>query len=85
MTVTVWKCAAREARRRGRVLGGTVSAGDFEELGFPFYVGCECCGAGLAPYNAYPSRSGFIRCGFCIGAEGFPSAAAFEKFYGVQA
>lgn len=59
---------------------GSVSAGEFAKHDLPFFSGCQICGASLAPYNAYPSNSGFIRCGDCIGSSGFPSVADFDLF-----
>ena len=53
---------------------GSITAGAFEDLGLPFFAGCQCCGAQLAPYNAYPSRAGFIRCRHCVGEIGFETS-----------
>ena len=50
--------------------------------GYALLAGCEGCGATLAPYNAYPSTSGFIRCRDCLGADnGYPSVADFHHVY----
>lgn len=48
-------------------LGREASTGqDFEDAGLPILGGCEGCGATIAAYNAYPSKTGFLRCADCI-------------------
>jgi hypothetical protein len=47
---------------------------EYEEIGLPVFGGCELCNAPIAFYNAYPSRSGYIRCRDCIGDLGWESA-----------
>jgi hypothetical protein len=47
---------------------------EYEEIGLPVFGGCELCHAPIAFYNAYPSRSGYIRCRDCIGDIGWESA-----------
>ena len=49
--------------------------------GYALLAGCEVCGATLAPYNAYPSTSGYIRCGECLGTNGYPTVALFHDTY----
>lgn len=56
---------------------GAITADEFDARGLPFFSGCEGCGASLAPYNAFPSLSGRIRCRDCIGDAGFETTAAF--------
>ena len=65
-----------EVRNNG--LPNPITGEVFEKHGLPIYGGCELCGAGIAAYNAYPSRTGFIRCKNCIGDEGFDSVPEFE-------
>lgn len=46
----------------------------FAEAGFAILGGCGCCGATIAAYNAHPSKSGFWKCGDCIGEDGWNDA-----------
>jgi hypothetical protein len=46
--------------------------------GLPFFSSCQCCHASLGPYNAFPSRMGYIRCRDCIDELGYQSLAEFE-------
>jgi len=57
------------------------SAGDFARNGVAMMGGCQCCRAGLAAYNAYPSKSGYWRCADCIGEDGFATAADFTAHH----
>ena len=41
-------------------------AADFFAAGVDILGGCEICAATIAAYNAYPSKSGYWRCGDCI-------------------
>lgn len=50
----------------------------YARLGFAIVGGCEVCGACIAAYNAYPSKSGYWRCGDCIGDLGFESPEEFD-------
>lgn len=59
---------------------GMISADEFLKHDLPFFSGCQVCSASLGPYNAYPSKSGFIRCGEYIGTDGFDSVEAFDAF-----
>lgn len=74
--ITVFDCA----KARGVVEGddGSVTGSEFERVGLPFFGGCERCSATIAAFNAYPSQSGYLRCGDCIGGSGFDTPAAFE-------
>lgn len=69
------------AEARGVQAGpdGSISGGEFERVGLPLFGGCEGCGASIAAYNAYPSKTGYIRCGDCIGDLGFASVEEFER------
>jgi hypothetical protein len=59
--------------------GPALTAQAFIDLGLPFYAGCEVCGATLAPYNAYPSQTGYTRCSECIGDLGYLSPEHFAS------
>lgn len=59
---------------------GSITMGEFDRLDLPFFSGCQICGASLAPYNAYPSKTGFIRCIDCIGDFGFETVRQFDTF-----
>ena len=77
MPLTTWDIA--EARVLKKQNDGSINAGAFEDLGLPFFAGCQGCGAALAPYNAFPSKTGFIRCHHCVGDLGFQTVAEFER------
>lgn len=51
-----------------------IHGGDFAEALLPIYGGCQICAASIAAYNAYPSKSGFIRCADHIGNDGWENA-----------
>ena len=55
---------------------GTMPGSEFVRLGLPMLGGCEVCGAGIAAYNAYPTRTGYLRCSDCVGHDAFATAAA---------
>jgi len=42
--------------------------------------GCEICRAALTIGTAYPARFGIVRCGQCIGDDGFATALELEEF-----
>jgi hypothetical protein len=48
---------------------------DFDEALLPMLAGCEACYESLAAWNAYPTKSGYVRCGRCIGDLGWHDAA----------
>src|SRR5689334_11326594 len=50
---------------------GGFSGGEYLRVKLPFMGGCEVCHATLAPYNAYPSKSGMLRCAECILDSGY--------------
>jgi hypothetical protein len=41
--------------------------------------GCCKCEACIAAYNAYPSKSGYLKCGDCIGNDGFDMVEEANK------
>jgi hypothetical protein len=53
-------------------LGREATTGqDFLDARLPMMGGCEGCGASIACYNSYPSKSGNLRCEDCIGNFGY--------------
>ncbi|MFE5290179.1 hypothetical protein ACFRAQ_34870 [Nocardia sp. NPDC056611] len=56
------------------------SMADFNDANVPMLSGCGPCGATLGGYNAFPSRSGYIRCGDDIGDEGFATVEEFAAW-----
>jgi hypothetical protein len=56
----------------------TYTMEDTDEAGVPFFAGCQDCGASLAAHNAYPSKTGYIKCRGCIGDLGFNSVDEFH-------
>jgi hypothetical protein len=78
MPVTIHEVAVSRGIKPNE-LGG-FDAGQYYEASLPFFAGCESCGASLAPYNSYPSKSGFIRCKDCIDGLGFDSTLQFESW-----
>lgn len=64
--------------------GGGYSGDEYNSRGLPLFAGCEGCGATLAPYNAHPSYSGYIRCGDCLGDTGFSSHEEFTVWEEAQ-
>lgn len=60
---------------------GAISMAEFNRLDLPFFAGCEQCAASLAPYNSYPSQSGFIRCKDCIDDYGFATIEEFNAAF----
>lgn len=63
-----------------RERSGTIHMADFAALNLPLFPRCANCGSELTIQNAYPSRSGEIRCDSCIGNSGFPVLADYNNF-----
>ena len=59
---------------------GSYTLGEFDDAGLPMFGGCQVCQESLAAYNAYPSKTGFLRCRACVGDKGFKSVQEFEDF-----
>ncbi len=57
---------------------GSATAAAFEEVGLRIFGGCKLCGASLAAYNAYPSKSGWWKCEDCIGDDGWTDVAVAD-------
>jgi len=64
MSITVLDLALHRGAEEGD--NGSITMGEVEKTGLPFFGGCQCCGASIACYNAYPSKSGYLKCGSCI-------------------
>jgi hypothetical protein len=81
MPVTIQQLATNELGRKARTVH------DYQEIGLPVFGGCELCRAAIACDNAYPSRSGYIRCKSCLGKEGWDSVedAALDVFGAAKA
>lgn len=63
------------------ILGRTATTSeDFYTARVPMLGGCEGCHATIGAGNAYPSRSGFLRCADCIDTEGFQTVQAAREF-----
>jgi hypothetical protein len=56
------------------------SENDPEAVGLPMFAGCQHCGASLAYYNSYPTKSGYISCRDCVGDTGFETVEEFDQF-----
>lgn len=54
---------------------GGINGGEFVRVGLDIMGGCQVCGATLAAYNGYPSKSGFWRCKDCLYDEGWTDVA----------
>lgn len=61
-------------------IDGRIDGAEFARLGLPVFAGCGRCGASLAAFNAFPSSTGFIRCGDCIDGLGFATVEEFRRY-----
>jgi hypothetical protein len=50
---------------------GAFTGGEIHRVGLPMMGGCQGCGATIAAYNAYPSKTGYLRCKDCVGELGY--------------
>lgn len=71
--VTILELAEHRLGRHAR------NGADFADAGLPIMGGCERCGATVAAYNSHPSRSGYLRCGGCIGDDGWTDVAEADR------
>ena len=55
-----------------------IPASEFNKHNLPFTADCQCCHAALRASNAYPSKTGDIRCSDCIGDLGFETVKEFN-------
>lgn len=58
---------------------GNIPASEFYRVNLDFIGGCCICHATIAAYNAYPSKSGYWKCGDCIGDDGWYDVAECDK------
>lgn len=65
MPVTIMQLAEYRIGREA------TTGSDYAEACLPIMGGCEHCGATIAAYNAYPSKSGYLRCRNCIDPDGW--------------
>ncbi len=79
MTLSVHDIAVAEGAKPEAT--GGMRGDQYASRGLPLIAGCEGCGATLAPYNAYPSVSGYTRCSDCIGDTGFDTIADWHATY----
>lgn len=61
---------------------GSISGAQFVVRSLPILSGCQECGARLGPGNAYPSKTGYIRCHDCLGDLGYATTKDFETAKG---
>jgi hypothetical protein len=62
-------------------INGSVSAGDFIDVGLPFMGGCESCGSSCAAYNMCPTKNGNCACLDCVHAgNGFETVEEANRF-----
>lgn len=57
---------------------GAIPASEIQRVGLPFMGGCLHCQATIAAYNAYPSKSGYLKCADCIGDDGWKKAEDYS-------
>lgn len=85
MSISIQDLAVHRGIQPDKPGGSTFNAGEYMRVGLPFMGGCEVCSANLAPYNAYPSKSGMIRCLDDLGALGYETVEeANEDIFGDQ-
>lgn len=58
---------------------GCVDATEYDRVGLPMMGGCVGCEATIAAYNAHPSKCGFLKCGDCIGDDGWTSVEECDR------
>lgn len=51
--------------------GDSLNGGDFARAGLCIVGGCATCGASLAAYNGYPSKTGYWLCRDCLCGQGW--------------
>ena len=78
-SVTILDCAVARGAKADEE-SGNFTMGDIEAVGLPFFGGCQLCHASIACYNAYPSKTNYLRCRACIGDLGFATTGEFEEW-----
>lgn len=77
MPITILEVA--KARGAKIEADGTMTGQAFNDVGLDILGGCRTCGASIAAYNAYPTRSGYWSCHDCLSpAQGFSTVEDFE-------
>lgn len=85
MSITIQDLAVHRGIKPDEPGGSTFNAGEYMRVGLPFMGGCEVCSANLSPYNAYPSKSGQLRCLDDLGALGYETVEeANDDIFGEQ-
>lgn len=85
MAITIHDLAIHRGIKPSEPGGSSYSGGEYIRVGLPFMGGCERCQAQLAAYNAYPSKSGMLRCFDCIGSLGYETVEeSNEDIFGAQ-
>ena len=77
MPITILDLAVAKGAKK---IDGSISADEFYKVGLDIMGGCLDCGATVAAYNGYPSKSGYWKCGDCIHDDGFESLEAFDEW-----
>jgi hypothetical protein len=77
--VTILDCAVARGAKADEE-SGNFTMGDIEAVWLPFFGGCQVCHASIACFNAYPSKSNYLRCRSCIGDLGFATTDEFEEW-----
>ena len=77
-SVTILDCAVARGAKPDE--DGNITMGDIEDVGLPFFGGCQVCHASIACFNAYPSKTNYLRCRSCIGSLGFATTDEFETW-----
>lgn len=81
--ITIHELAVHRGAQPSEPGGSSYNGGEYMRVGLPFMGGCGGCGANLAAYNAYPSKSGTLRCHDCIGNGGYATVEeANEDIFG---
>lgn len=73
--ITIHDLAVYRLKQLGRTVGDVMTGQDFADVKLQIMGGCQDCGASLAAYNAYPSKSGFWKCEDDIGDQGWLDVA----------
>lgn len=58
---------------------GAMNGAEFDRVGLSIMGGCAVCGATLAAYNGYPSKSGYWNCRRCLCGSGWTDAAEADR------
>ena len=57
----------------------SIPASEFGKHNLRFAGSCQCCHASLGAHNAYPSKTGDIRCNDCLDDLGFETVKEFNE------